>query len=238
MRHTQWVALAIALAGLIAHVSIALGGEEPGSRATPVEIVSEPMHHIRLVNSSVRVYEAIIPAGQATLFHTHRFNGVGVDMTATHLAIEKIGAPPQEFDTITGDVWPANAAEPYTYRVANRGTIPFRSIVVERFNPPSAGAEPPPPLRDGRLKAELENDWFRAYRLTLKPGEATGELVLKPDTAIIAVSGGQLVWRTTDAPLTLKSMAPGELEWISASQRISVGNSGVTDFFAIVVELK
>lgn len=184
------------------------------------------------------MYEAIIPAGEATLFHTHRLNGVGVDMTAVHLEIEKIGAAAQEFDTIPGDVWPANAAEPYTHRVANRGTIPFRSIVVERLSSPKMGTELPVPLRDSHYKLELENDSFRAYRLTLKPGEATSDVPLKPDTAIVAVSGGQVVWRSADESISLKSMAPGDLQWISAPTRISMGNSGVTDFVAVAVEFK
>jgi hypothetical protein len=231
-------ALGAAIAALIAHALAALADEVIGSRGAPVEIVGEPMHHIRLLNSSVRVYEAVIPAGEATLFHTHRVNGVGVDMTAVHLEIDKVGSAPQEFDTVAGDIWPANAAEPYTHRVTNRGTIPFRSIVVERLNSPQVGTQPPSPLWDSHYKLELENDLFRAYRITLKPGEATGDVALRPDTAIVAISGGQLVWRGAVESTSLKSIAPGDLRWIPASTRISMGNAGVTDFVAVVVELK
>jgi len=236
MQHSLRLALAAVIAGLLAYVPATFAGD--GSRAAPVEIVDEPMHHIRLLNSSVRVYEALIPAGEATLFHTHRLNGIGVDMTNVHLEIEKIGAAPQEFDTIPGDIWPANAADPYTHRVVNRGTIPFRSIVVERLNSPKVRPELPAPLQGSHYKLELDNDSFRAYRITLKPGDATSDVQLKPDTAIVAVSGGQVVWRSADESISLKSMAPGDLQWVSTSTRISMENSGVTDFVAVVVEFK
>ena len=238
MRYRLRLALAAVIGGLLAYGPAAFSGDTLGSRAAPVEIVGEPMHHIRLVNSSVRVYEAIIPAGEATLFHVHRLNGVGVDMTAVRLEIEKIGAASQEFDTIPGDIFPANAAEPYTHRVTNRGTIPYRSVVVERLSPPEAGMELPAPLRDSHYRLELDNDSFRAYRVTLKPGEATSNVPLKSDTAMVAVSGGQVVWRSAGESTSLKSMAPGDLQWISTSTDISIGNSGVSDFVAVVVEFK
>jgi hypothetical protein len=236
VRQIQCLRLAATFAVLIAHAPVTVAGEGLGSAAAPVEIADEPMHHIRLLNSSVRVYEAIIPAGEATLFHTHRFNGVGIDMTAVRLEVEKVGAAPEQFETVPGDIWPANAVEPFTHRVTNHGAIPFRSIVVERLNAPREGAEPATPLLE--QEPALDNDLFRAYRVTLKPGETTSDVALRPDTAMIAVSGGQVVWGSPGKAPTLKSMAPGELEWIPALIRTSIANTGVTDFVAVVIELK
>lgn len=238
MKPVRRLAAIAVLAGLLPCLAPAEANEPSGSAAAPVEIVGEPMHHVRLLSSTVRVYEALIPAGESTLFHTHRFSGVGVDMTAVRLEVEKVGVPPEQFDTVPGDIWPANAAQPYSHRVANRGSIPFRSVVVERLNAPSASAQPSLSLRESHYKLELENDLFRAYRLTLRPGESTSAAALAPQTVVISVSGGQIVWRSADDSGNLRSIAPGDVQWISESTPISILNAGVADFVYVLVELK
>ena len=107
-----------------------------GTRDRPVEVEAEPFHSIRLVNSTIRVYEALIPAGEQTLFHTHRQNGAGVDLTAAQLHIEKVGADPVDLTTKPGDIFPVDLEAPFAHRVSNVGSVAYRVIVAELVQPP------------------------------------------------------------------------------------------------------
>lgn len=105
------------------------------------------MHSIRIVNPVVRVYDALIPPADKTLFHTHRYSGVGIAMTSTRLAIEKVGSTLDYETTKAGDIFPVIATTPYVHRVAKIGDVAYRTVGVELIQPlgPSFTAPADPP---------------------------------------------------------------------------------------------
>jgi hypothetical protein len=59
---------------------------QPQQMAVPVE--KEPYHRIVFQNQNVRIYDILIPPGEATLFHTHSFDSVSVAVSGGMAKIE------------------------------------------------------------------------------------------------------------------------------------------------------
>lgn len=226
-----------------AAISLACHGADTGSPSTgtavqPVEIDAEPLHSIRLVNSVVRVYEAVISPGTETLFHTHRFSGVGIDMTATRIYVEKVGAPPN-YETIkAGDIFPVNVSTPYVHRVGTVGDVAYRVIVAELIQPPSASAVASTVADTSAYKLELENERVRVFRLVLRPGETVPPHTMAASTLSVTISGGQIWISSPGAAARFASLAPGAFEWNSDSAIISVKNIGSSTYESVHFEWK
>jgi quercetin dioxygenase-like cupin family protein len=209
-----------------------------GTADRPVEIEAEPMHSIRLVNPVVRVYDAVIPPESQTLFHTHRYSGVGIEMTATRLYIEKVGANPNYETTKAGDIFPVDSATPYIHRVATVGDAAYRAVVAELIQPPgqvsavSTVAGTPP------YTLELENERVRVYRLVLQPGEAVPLHTLAPFSLTVTVSGGQVSVASPGAAARFASLAPGALEWNEKAVVVGYKNIGSSTYNSVYFEWK
>jgi len=55
----------------IAIAALLLGGLIPVAAQAPVPLSGEPRHHLKFENQYVRVFDVLVPPGDATLFHTH-----------------------------------------------------------------------------------------------------------------------------------------------------------------------
>lgn len=196
------------------------------------------MHSIRLVNSVVRVYDAVIPPGTQTLFHTHRHSGVGIGMTATRLQVEKAGAGPSVETTTAGEVFPVDAATPYVHRVATVGDAAYRAIVVELIQPPGHVAAVSTVAGTPRYKLELENQRVRVFRLVLQPGESVPLHTLAPSSLTVTVSGGQISVASPAAAARFASLAPGALEWNAEAAVVGYKNIGVSTYDSVYFEWK
>jgi len=209
-----------------------------GSANEPVEIEAEALHSIQLVNSVVRVYEALIPPGAQTLFHTHRYSGVGIDMTTARLIIEKVGAEPSSFTTKAGDIFPANAPEPYIHRVTNAGETAYRAIVAELLQAPRVSPVSATVADTSTYKLELENDHVRVFRLVLAPGEIAPRHTLSASSLTVTLSGGQISIASPGAAPRFVSVAPGVLEWHADPMTASVQNIGASTYESVYFEWK
>ena len=209
-----------------------------GTVDQPVEIEAEALHSIQLVNPVVRVYEAVIPPGAQTLFHTHRYSGVGIDMTATRLYIEKVGANPNYEDTKAGDVFPVNAATPFVHRVVNIDEVAYRAIVAELIRPPRTSPVASTVADTSTYKLELENERVRVFRLVLQPGETVPLHTLSASSLSVAVSGGQISIAAPGAAAHFTSVAPGALEWHSDPVTVTAKNIEASTYESVYFEWK
>ena len=228
---------AAAAISLACHAADA-GNPSAGTADQPVEIEAEPLHSIQLLNSVVRVYEAVIPPGTETLFHTHRYSGVGIDMTATRLYIEKVGANPYYETTKAGDIFPVNAATPYVHRVATVGDVAYRAIVAELIQPLGRSSVASTVADTSAYKLELENEHVRAFRLVLRPGETVPPHTLAASALSVTVSGGQISVASPGAAARFASLAPGALEWHSDTVIVSIKNIGASTYELVYFEWK
>ena len=215
-------------------------GAEPhlNSSAHPAEIEAEPLHAIRLRNEFVSIYEAVIPAGQLTLWHTHRQSGVGVDLTVARLAIEKVGARRVEDEAKPGDIFAVDASTPYTHRLENIGATPYRVIVVEVLRSPGDQSIVSNLENAAGYKLELENKRVRVHRLILAPGAATALHTLQANSLSLSISGGQIWIASPQTPGRFAAVAPGSFEWRAQPATVTIKNIGPAPYEAMLMELK
>ena len=76
------------------------------------------------------------------------------------------------------------------HQVANVGATVYRVVVAELVHAPDFGEGASNLAATPNYKLELETDRVLAYRLTLRPGEATANHTLRAQTLIVFVSGG------------------------------------------------
>jgi quercetin dioxygenase-like cupin family protein len=111
----------------------------PGGSAAltegPVPVDKEPHHHFVFQNQYVRVLDVLFPAGEASLFHTHSNDNVGIPISGDKTQSQPYGGDWSE----VGDVKPGAAGfrkargQPYTHRVRSAGKLSFHVIDIEIF---------------------------------------------------------------------------------------------------------
>ena len=56
-----------------------------------VPVLNEPRHHVKFENKYVRVIDASVPIGDATLFHTHSIDNVPIAISGGKLKTQLAG---------------------------------------------------------------------------------------------------------------------------------------------------
>ncbi len=101
----------------------------------PVPVDKEPHHHFVFQNQYVRVLDVLFPAGEASLFHTHSNDNVGIPISGDKTQSQPAGGEWSEVQ----DVKPGAAGfrrargQAYTHRVRSAGKLPFHVVDVEVF---------------------------------------------------------------------------------------------------------
>ena len=101
----------------------------------PVPVEKEPHHHFAFQNQYVRVLDVLMPAGEASRFHTHSNDNVGIPISGDKTQSQPAGG---EWSAVQ-DVKPGSAGfrkargQAYTHRVRSAGRLPFHVIDVEIF---------------------------------------------------------------------------------------------------------
>ncbi|HEX5110107.1 MAG TPA: hypothetical protein VFV95_16765 [Vicinamibacterales bacterium] len=125
------------------------------------------------------------------------------------------------------------AQEPVTHRLENIGNGLFRAMVVINE---TAGDETTTEQAAGfEGKPELTNRWFRAYRLTLAPGQKTGPHKHHAAVAIIQATNGRGL---SVGPMKFEFNDPGYWGFYDAETEHEVQNSGDTPLELIEVEVR
>ncbi len=119
----------------VAAVSVLPPGRSPAALTEPVPVDKEPHHHFVFQNQYVRVLDVLFPAGEASLFHTHSNDNVGIPISGDKTQSQPAGGVWSEVQ----DVKPGEAGfrkargQAYTHRVRSAGKLPFHVIDVEIF---------------------------------------------------------------------------------------------------------
>ncbi len=101
----------------------------------PVPVEQEPHHHVFLQNQYVRVLDVFFPVGEASLFHTHSNDNVGVNISGDKVKAQPWGGEWSQPGIVEVGAIGFHKAkgQPYTHRVGSAGTQPFHVIDVEIF---------------------------------------------------------------------------------------------------------
>ena len=205
---------------------------------TAVPIEKEPLHRLRFENEFVRLFDVLVPIGEATLFHIHPNDGLSVRVSNAKITDELLGGEEKPLEMKYGTVSFSARPKPETHRVINNGESYFRTIFVEMLADKSSKvAKAFPVLSDGHVVL-IDNDRVRVNRLTLKPGESSklhthnmhglGIILYDSKIELIGADGST---RTLDAKA-------GDHAWQNAGTSHVIRNVGSTVFEAIDIELK
>ncbi len=209
------------------------------SQQTIVPWEQEPHHRMVFQNKNVRIYDALIPPGDVTLFHTHSFDTVNITLSDGKGTNEFLGKETREVIANTGDVSLAKAYErPYAHQIRNTGVTPLRFIGAEVL---ASSASPGTPSALDALpghKLVLENDRVKVYRISIDPKQATGIRLRTLPWLRISISQSMIsIHESGKTPETVETKS-GDYRWHEGGTTDSIENVGLTTYEAAEIEWK
>ena len=195
-----------------------------------VPVHAEPRHHLVFEHDAAFVLDVQIPPGDTTLYHTHAdpifYVSIGASSTRSQVTGRDWVGPG------TGPVrspgWVSSniryADRPLTHRVNNVGDRLFRLIaVINRGHRPEAdsaaravGVAPALPTD---LEAEIDNHWFRSFRLILEPGASNGPHRHAYPVVAVQVADGSWTFHEAGAEHILDNPGEAPLELVEIEIR-------------------
>lgn len=197
--------------------------EEFGSRI--VNILQEPRHRTMERDGDIYLIDVQINPGDTTLAHTH-------DAAIMYTFISSGTGPSGGRVSSNTDY----VNENFTHRVNNAGPGLFRIMALTNYGPPQ---DDPMSDRPSGLSEEpqLENEWFRSYRLELGPGEMTPQQSHENPTVVIQVSDGLTHVTREDGP-TAELDDMGDWAWRDEGSSFMIHNMGTEPVSVVVNEAR
>lgn len=220
--------LSLILFALAAPLSISLQAQETPTIGDPnrvVNILQEPRHRLMHQDGDIRVLDVQINPGDMTLQHTH-------DAAIMYTFISSGTGP-------SGGRLSSNTdyvTENFTHQVSNEGPGLFRIIALTNYGPPMAELSTDRPTGLAG-EPEIENLWFRAYRVTLQPGEST-EMQMHHNPSMVVQVGEGLTHVTREDGITAELNKMGSWAWRDAHSTYQVRNVGTTPVEVVINEAR
>jgi quercetin dioxygenase-like cupin family protein len=236
-KHIRVLMFVSTLACLMATVLLPAAMPAASQKANGVEIKDEPHHHLKFENEFVRVWETVLPAGEATLWHRHDFDNVAVTITDAKLRVEPFGGSPVESETKMGDVGFRGAA--YVHRAISSGATTYHNLLIELLKSPGKPKNLPPLKNESERKPVFENDRLRVYRVSLAPGESLA-MHTHPYAGLgLVLTNAEVAFETVGSKQIQRAkVAVGEVRWRPGPVTHSIRNVGKTRFEGVDIELK
>jgi len=192
-----------------------------------VHILEEPRHRKVLSREEFHVLDIQINAGDTTLLHTH-------DSPILYTFISS-GAGSSNGRVSSNTEY---LTENFTHQVSNAGPGLFRIIAVAHYG---AG------VGDGALAAsrpaglegepQLENPWFRSYRIELAPG-AESPLHRHRTPVLVVQVGDGISHVTREDGVTTELIQQGDWAWREAESSYRIRNVGTAPLALVVNEVR
>jgi len=218
----------IAVAGFVTTV--------PAKTTEPVVATHlEPLHHVILENKYVTVMRVLIQPGQTTEFHEQHLDYVNTHIQGSPVKIEYLSKPENNTEMKSGNVkFGAHQGESEVDKVTNTGNTVNHQVAFEikLAGPQHFGGASRP--QNQAIQLVLDKKTVKGWKVSLKPGESTGEYVQKgPGVRVFFTEGRilladfahpnhvQQIWvHPGDAFLT----SPGKVQITAASDKDMVFN--------------
>jgi hypothetical protein len=201
----------IGFASINSSVINAQENEFSGKRVVP--ILQEPRHRTVHADGDIYLLDVQINSGDMTLPHTHN--------AAILYTFISNGEGPL-FGRVSGNI--DYIEENFTHEVTNEGPGLFRIIALTNYGAgvPSVAAGK---ARGLTVEPDVENPWFRSYRIRLEAGAETAIQTLANPNVVVQVSEG-IVHVTRSDGITKELLAMGEWAWREAASPYKIINRG------------
>jgi quercetin dioxygenase-like cupin family protein len=118
-----------------------------------------------------------------------------------------------------------------THRITNAGDRLYRFMVVTN----AAAGDRSAADHGFQGQAELTNPWFRAYRITLAPGQSSPSHKHTSESVIVQVSDGM---GQAVGPMTWELGEQGRWAWFDAGAEHAIRNTGTVPLEVIEVDVR
>ena len=210
----------------------------------PVPMDKAPFHIPVFSNDYLILLHINIPPGRNTGYHTHYADSVSVNLTPASQTNQTYGSsevnPPGAGDGEPGRVTFNNVTKegPRTHKATNIGPTPNHGIsfILKDHRPAGTTVSDRSGVRG--YTQIMDNARLRAWRVILKPGEATGQITQTAPGLRVYIHGGVLAEMVPGS--ADRGMAPyeGDFIWQNAGQTRAVKNTGTTLIEFVEFELK
>lgn len=199
----------------------------------PVEITSEPSHHLVFENQYVRVFDVTVAPMASTLVHRHNFDYVFVTLGDSEVASARPDEKPVELSLKDGET--RFTAGNFSHAAINRSPRPFHNITIELLKPSTnvktctESCETGAPCGTGGAGCSIERriaaDQWQISLLTMSPSSRLERPPHAAQQLLVAVSDLDLTQETGALRNRLRR-SPGGLAWIPAGTSNTIINNG------------
>jgi quercetin dioxygenase-like cupin family protein len=225
----------LCVAGLLA---AALWAAELCAQSAAVSINNEPHHKRLLYTNDLRLWDVMVPAGQATPPFVHEYDVATVVIGDGTLNIQRNGeALPASAPNARGTVIVAeHSGVPATYRIENSGTTDYRAFEIENMHDAGKWAAVSPIAAPGS-SALKESRAFTIYDLALKAGDPPA-MHQHAGATIIVLLNGTLEQGGIGGEEPVRIRQPGQWLALPRFQGHTVVAVGNGDAHAIEIEVR
>jgi len=213
----------------------------------PVEITSEPSHHLVLENMFVRVFAVTVDPGQSTLMHHHGHDYIGITLGDSQITNTKQGAQPAQVALKDGDT--RFTAAGLVHAITNNAAKPFHNRTIEFLQPTTnqkactESCDVPVPC-DSADKAKcvtvtklITADQWSVTQITAPPGSNYPQHTHLANFLTIPLTDADVTMKNQDRPGAVVHFKTGELAWNNPVVH-TVTNTGSTTAKTIVLEFR
>lgn len=219
------VAGSLLLLSLCSLGSLSVSAQQEFNSDDVVHLLQEPRHRTVVRDGGVFLLDVQINPGDRSFPHTHN-----QPILLTYITDEN-GARDGEVVSRT-----EYANRPLTHVVDNPGPGLKHIMAMVNDNPAvPANLDDAPSGID--QQPQIEDRWFRSYRVELRPGESTALFTHQNPVAII-LGVGDLLHVTREDGITNELDAPGDWAWRAAGSTYSITNKGRTACAVIINEAR
>src|SRR5215469_5100806 len=165
----------------------------------PVPMDKAPFHIPVFANDYIILLNVNIPPGRNTGYHIHYADSVSVNLTPASqtnqgFGSSQVSAPGTGGDGAPGRTTFTNVTKdgPRTHKATNVGPTPFHNISFILKDRSPAGTTVSDRSGVAGYTQIMDNARIRAWRVVLKPGEATGQITQSAAGLRVYVRGGVL----------------------------------------------
>lgn len=216
----------------------------------PVEITSEPSHHLVFENEYVRVFNVTVAPRATTLVHRHNSDYLFVTLGDSDVVSARVGEKPAALHLNDGEVrfTPGN----FAHAAINESDRPFHNITIELLKPSSSvktcaegcdvsggclGATLASPPGCPNTVPRISSDQWTVSLVTLPPSSRMWKHTHTMPHLVIAVSDLDLTSQTESASSNIKR-EPGGLAWVPAGVTHTLANNSQRPAQFVTLEFK
>jgi quercetin dioxygenase-like cupin family protein len=217
------------------------------AKPTPVEITTEPGHHLTLENEYVRVFKIEVGPNASSLLHYHRHDYIFVALGISQIENDVAGKSAVKVPLQDGETRFVPGG--FAHITKNLSDQPFRNITIELMQDEKARQSPPPKwgengdeerglevLNGGTSHILFVNDGVRVSQVEMQPGGTLPKHHHPGPHLIVAVSDLELRGDIEGSPPAQIQLKSGDVTWINGNTTHALTNIGKQNARLITLE--